>query len=178
MEDFGNNNTIGLDLWVFEHLKAFIEENRRCVKCKKFRQNGNFFSLHLLGTDTAGHGFKPGSEYVDFLALFYTYFDCGFRGYKNNIKFVDENIPKVEKWFEDAFPDKSTAYVFTADHGMTDWGSHGAGSNHETETPLIAWGAGIKIERKRKDVHQIDVAPLLSALIGINYPINSLVSEI
>jgi phosphatidylinositol glycan class N len=57
---------------------------------------------------------------------------------------------------------------------MTNWGSHGAGSDHETKTPLIAWGAGVKIEDKQKDVQQIDIAPLLSALIGVNYPINSL----
>ncbi|KYB29869.1 GPI ethanolamine phosphate transferase 1 [Tribolium castaneum] len=156
LEDFGNNNTIGLDLWVFDEVNSFIQQQKTCDVCE-FKQTGNLFFLHLLGIDTAGHAFKPNSL-----------------EYKKNIRFVDENIVKIEHLFETIFPDKSTSYVFTADHGMTNWGSHGSGSDHETTTPLIAWGAGIKIEKKRKDVQQIDIAPLLSALIGINYPINSL----
>lgn len=83
---------------------------------------------------------------------------------------------QIEHLFESIFSDKSTSYVFTADHGMANWGSHGSGSDHETEIPIITWGAGIKIDAKRKDLQQIDIAPLISALIGINYPINSLVS--
>lgn len=61
---------------------------------------------------------------------------------------------------------------------MTNWGSHGSGSDHETQTPFIAWGAGIKQENVQKDLNQIDIAPLMSALMGLNYPINSLVSLI
>ncbi|RZC32196.1 GPI ethanolamine phosphate transferase 1, partial [Asbolus verrucosus] len=157
MEDYGKNDTISLDQWVFDQVENFIEQHKICNDCKHFRQSGNLFFLHLLGIDTAGHAYKPESA-----------------EYKSNIKFVDEHIPKIEELFENVFPDKSTAYVFSADHGMTNWGSHGAGSYHETETPLIAWGAGIKINQKRMDIDQIDVAPLLSALIGINFPINSL----
>merc|ERR1712223_1734623 len=79
---------------------------------------------------------------------------------------------------------------------MTDWGSHGSGSDHETRTPIIAWGAGIglpEIARQnkedvhynqnnlwnlnnaplRKDINQTDVAPLMSALIGVNMPQNN-----
>ena len=44
--------------------------------------------------------------------------------------------------------DGRTAYVFTSDHGMTDWGSHGAGLDHETQTPILAWGAGIRHPRQ------------------------------
>ncbi|RZB39265.1 Phosphodiest, Metalloenzyme, and/or Sulfatase domain containing protein, partial [Asbolus verrucosus] len=159
IQDFGKNNTAALDLWVFEHLRDFLEEQKKCLDCFDFWENGNIFFLHLLGIDTAGHGYKPDSlEYIE------------------NIRTVDHYIPKVEQMFEKIFPDSSTAYIFTADHGMTDWGSHGAGSDHETNIPFIAWGAGIKVEEIQKDIKQIDVAPLISALIGINYPINSLAS--
>jgi hypothetical protein len=40
--------------------------------------------------------------------------------------------------------DGRTVYVYTSDHGMTDWGSHGTGMDEETVTPFVAWGAGIR----------------------------------
>ena len=82
--------------------------------------------------------------------------------------------------------DGQTAYIMTSDHGMTNWGSHGAGHAHETLTPLVAWGGGIrgavistehedtdglsthwKLDHlKRSDVSQADIAPLMTSLIG------------
>ncbi|XP_045465984.1 GPI ethanolamine phosphate transferase 1-like isoform X1 [Harmonia axyridis] len=51
----------------------------------------------------------------------------------------------------------------------------GHGSNYPTEraSPLICWGAGIHKDQKRKNVRNIDIAPLISALLGINFPSNS-----
>ncbi|XP_029154828.1 GPI ethanolamine phosphate transferase 1-like isoform X2 [Nylanderia fulva] len=67
----------------------------------------------------------------------------------------------------------TTAYVFTADHGMTDWGSHGSGLPSETETPLVVWGAGIKSSCFRQDIEQASIAPLIASLIGIPIPTNN-----
>ncbi|KAJ8971288.1 hypothetical protein NQ314_000765 [Rhamnusium bicolor] len=159
MEDFGKNNTGLLDVWVYNKVEKFLKEVHGCrgSLCGKYFSGGNFFFLHLLGIDTAGHGYKPHSkEYI------------------NNIKLVDEIVRNTTELFETTFNDQSTAYVFTSDHGMTDWGSHGSGSRHETEVPIIAWGAGIRANNQRQDINQIDIAPLLSSLIGINIPINSL----
>ena len=39
--------------------------------------------------------------------------------------------------------DGRTVFLFTSDHGMTDWGSHGTGMDEETVTPFVAWGSGI-----------------------------------
>lgn len=99
-----------------------------------------------------------------------------FSYYLNNVKVVDSLIPQIEQLFETAFPDKTTTYIFTSDHGMTNRGSHGSGSTYKREVPFIAWGAGIKVSESPSDIRQIDIAPLVSALIGINYPINSIVS--
>lgn len=88
---------------------------------------------------------------------------------------MDEVVRRVETHFNRFFDDNKTAYIFTADHGMTDWGSHGSGSAFETVVPVVAWGAGIAKGRKR-DIEQNDLTPLISALIGINIPTNSLVA--
>lgn len=81
----------------------------------------------------------------------------------------------VEKYWRN---DDRTAFVFTADHGMTDWGSHGTGMTHETEVPLIAWGAGVKHPEDHAgsnvvDVSQADIAPLMATLLATNIPKNS-----
>lgn len=65
-------------------------------------------------------------------------------------------------------------------------GSHGAGHPTETQTPIVAWGAGINKdhidslhwENKRDDMEQADIAPLMAALLGINFPVNSVVTNV
>lgn len=96
-----------------------------------------------------------------------------FRDYRGCMTYVDEEIRKVVHKVEDYFYDNDTAYVFTSDHGMTDWGSHGSGSPDETETPLVVWGAGVNSLRNRVDVEQADIAPLISSLLGISIPVNN-----
>lgn len=97
----------------------------------------------------------------------------GFREYKECLKFVDQKIKEVVKSVDKFFGDSRTAYIFTADHGMTDWGSHGSGSDDETETPFIAWGAGVSHLSGRRDIEQADIAPLIASLLGISIPVNS-----
>ncbi|KAB0401031.1 hypothetical protein E2I00_006352, partial [Balaenoptera physalus] len=69
--------------------------------------------------------------------------------YLNNIKIVDEGLKEIVSTLKDFYgSDGKTAFIFTADHGMTDWGSHGAGHPLETCTPFVTWGAGIKYPQK------------------------------
>lgn len=45
------------------------------------------------------------------------------REYKDNIKIVDAGIKEIVSMFKHFYGnDGKTAFVFTADHGMTDWG--------------------------------------------------------
>lgn len=177
VEDFsGSRSTTGLDSWVFNKVEGFLEYAKtNGTLNEKLHQDKIIFFLHLLGLDTAGHTHKPYSV-----------------EYKENIRVVDTGVKKVEEMVEEFYQhDKKTAYVFTADHGMTDWGSHGAGDKSETETPLVAWGAGVRGPRPstdsnpsspvswglghltRSDVNQADIAPLMASLIGVPVPVNS-----
>ena len=48
-----------------------------------------------------------------------------YREYLENIRKVDEGIKNAVKLIEDFYSnDKKTAFVFTSDHGMTNWGGY------------------------------------------------------
>ena len=143
------------------------------------REDKNVFFLHLLGLDTTGHAYRPYSK-----------------EYLHNIKVVDQGVEYITRLIEDFYGDNETAFVFTADHGMSDWGSHGDGHPDNTRTPLIAWGSGVKMpvidakgkakghedgfsadwgldQIERHDVAQADIAALMAYLVGLEFPVNS-----
>lgn len=90
-----------------------------------------------------------------------------------NINYVDRRIQEIVLKTEHYFEPGSTAYLFTSDHGMTDWGSHGSGSEDETQTPFIVWGAGVANNSSLQEVEQADLTPLISSLLGISVPVNN-----
>lgn len=90
-------------------------------------------------------------------------------------------IRRIEELLKAQFLDQGTTYILTGLHGMTDWGTHGGGSATETQTPFIAWGAGIKRTGKKGqhiNISQCDIAVLVATLLGIPIPTRSLVSSI
>ncbi|XP_041824366.1 GPI ethanolamine phosphate transferase 1 [Melanotaenia boesemani] len=178
-EDFASTDASRLDSWVFTQVKSLFQSAKSNSTLKaSLLEDKNVFFLHLLGIDTNGHAHRPMSqEYLD------------------NIRLVDMGVAEIVSVIEDFFGyDGRTAYVFTSDHGMTNWGSHGAGHPSETLTPLVVWGAGVnnaqrvtepqpykdgylkdwKLEHiRRVDVNQADIAPLMASLIGLPIPVNS-----
>ena len=135
------------------------------------------FFHHLAQTDTLGHKFGPKAERVI-----------------NHLKELDSYFEKIEKAFYDFYHDNRTTFIITADHGMDLRHGHGDGNPDCTKTPLVIWGSGVRkpIYRKKKppeedtpsdwgldnfvrqDVSQIDLTPLISGLIGSDFPMNSL----
>ncbi|RMD41695.1 hypothetical protein DV735_g3447, partial [Chaetothyriales sp. CBS 134920] len=178
-EDFSKDAT-ALDEWVFDRVKAlFHDAAANASLAAALRQDQNVFFLHLLGLDTTGHSYRPYSK-----------------EYLHNIKVVDRGVAEITRLVDGFYGDNATAYVFTADHGMSDWGSHGDGNPDNTRTPLIVWGAGVALPKKfdsghapghedgfshdwgldhvqRHDVAQADVAALMAYLAGIEFPVNS-----
>lgn len=178
-EDFASTDASKLDSWVFGQVKSFFESAKHNSSLNAtLHEDKNVFFLHLLGLDTNGHAHRPMS-----------------REYLDNIGLVDTGVSELVSMIEDFYGhDGKTAYVFTSDHGMTNWGSHGAGHPSETLTPLVVWGAGVSgpvnvtepqafddgflkdwnLEHiRRVDVSQADIAPLMASLIGVNFPVNS-----
>jgi phosphatidylinositol glycan class N len=183
MEDFTQDAT-NLDIWVFDRVKQFFEDAKRDPTLFQLLQKDKLvFFLHLLGLDTTGHAYRPYSP-----------------EYLKNIRVVDSGLKEIHDLVEQFYgKDGKTAWVFTADHGMSDWGSHGDGHPDNTRTPLVAWGAGVKkpmltkslstgaqtghedgfsgdwdLESvRRNDVSQADVAALMAYLVGLDFPVNS-----
>uniref|UniRef100_A0A4W4F5Q5 GPI ethanolamine phosphate transferase 1 n=1 Tax=Electrophorus electricus TaxID=8005 RepID=A0A4W4F5Q5_ELEEL len=167
MEDFASTDASKLDTWVFHEVKGFFnsaKENQTLLSI--LHEEQTVFFLHLLGIDTNGHAHRPMSkEYLD------------------NIGLVDDGVAEMVSVFEEFYGnDGKTAYVFTSDHGMTDWGSHGASHLSETLTPLVVWGAGVQIAQRTFTSQTYDdnylegmfnIAPLISTLIGVPIPLNS-----
>uniref|UniRef100_A0A7N5ZV96 GPI ethanolamine phosphate transferase 1 n=1 Tax=Anabas testudineus TaxID=64144 RepID=A0A7N5ZV96_ANATE len=175
-EDFASTDASKLDTWVFTQVKSFFQSAKSNSSLKaSLLEDKNIFFLHLLGIDTNGHAHRPMSqEYLD------------------NIGLVDSGVAETVALIEDFFGyDGRTAYVFTSDHGMTNWGSHGAGHPSETLTPLVVWGAGVNHAQRVTEpqpytdgylqgvklstllVSQADIAPLMASLIGVPIPVNS-----
>uniref|UniRef100_A0A674E741 GPI ethanolamine phosphate transferase 1 n=1 Tax=Salmo trutta TaxID=8032 RepID=A0A674E741_SALTR len=163
-EDFASTDASRLDTWVFDEVKSFLQSARENSSLmSSLQKDQNVFFLHLLGIDTNGHAHRPMSQ-----------------EYLENIRLVDSGVKELVSMVEDIFDnDGRTAYVFTSDHGMTNWGSHGAGHPSETLTPLLVWGAGVHTAQrvtepqKYSDGYLQDIAPLMSSLIGVPIPLNS-----
>ncbi|KFA73632.1 hypothetical protein S40288_02611 [Stachybotrys chartarum IBT 40288] len=177
-EDF-SKDAVHLDHWVFDHVKdMFATAASNATLRDALRQDKIVFFLHLLGLDTTGHSYRPYSK-----------------EYLYNIKVVDQGVKEMTQIINDFYQDDRTAFVFTADHGMSDYGSHGDGHPDNTRTPLIAWGSGVarpelhpagtapghnefsadwKLDHvRRHDVEQADVAALMAYLVGVDFPVNS-----
>lgn len=175
-EDF-TKLSIELDNFVFQHMdQLFANASTNKTLDNLMRSDKVVFFLHLLGCDTAGHSHRPYS-----------------REYYENVRYIDAQIEQLIAKVNRFYGDDDTSYIFTADHGMSALGSHGDGHPNNTRTPLIAFGKGINGPKanetklpyeegvedwhlehvNRHDVKQADIASLMSYLVGLNYPSNS-----
>eukprot|EP00158_Paraphelidium_tribonemae_P006831 Partr_v1_DN27988_c2_g3_i3_m11368 putative phosphatidylinositol glycan anchor biosynthesis, class N len=174
-EDFASSEASSLDTWVFDKVHDLFDAASSDSRLNAaLRQPQVVFFLHLLGIDTNGHAHRPFSP-----------------EYLQNIPRVDEGVKSIVELVDAFFGDHETAFVFTADHGMSDLGNHGDGNPDNTRTPLIVWGAGISnplnvseghdsfsknwpcSNTARFDVNQADIAPMMASLINLPFPMNS-----
>lgn len=126
-------DAIQLDLWVLEHLRQLFRNatsGANPTLATQLHQPGVVFFFHLLGLDTTGHSYRPHSP-----------------EYYRNIQVVDRIVEALQDEFDSFYGKEAsgkTAWVFTADHGMSNIGNHGDGDPDNTRTPLLAWGQGVR----------------------------------
>ncbi|KIY66248.1 PigN-domain-containing protein [Cylindrobasidium torrendii FP15055 ss-10] len=175
-EDFTQDAT-NLDFWVADQLETLLKNATTDATLDgDLRADKVVIFLHLLGLDTTGHSYRPHSP-----------------EYMRNIQAVDSIVQRTERMISEFYGDEQTAYVFTADHGMSVIGNHGDGHPDNTRTPLVAWGKGVRGPLEdttptshddysapwglnhlyRRDVEQADITALMAALIGADWPVNS-----
>lgn len=185
-EDF-TLDASNLDLWVLDRFKNLLERAKYDANLNnQLRSRKVVFFLHLLGLDTTGHTYRPKSP-----------------EYTGNLMVVDAIVSEVERLMDEFYgsANKRTAFIFSADHGMSNKGNHGDGEPDNTRTPLVAWGSGIRTPRSeeatqlwrqderetdpyyrdwgslndfwRQDVKQADITPLMASLLDTNMPANS-----
>lgn len=187
LSDLTKHDTTELDAWVVERFMEslkdktsgfFSQDPAGPLEGDRTRR-GHIAFLHLDAADHVGHSFKPSSD-----------------EYKRMVRHLDGLVARVVKAVIQSQGSNKVAFVFTADHGMTEWGSHGAGSLHETVTPLLVWGAGFagpepipkpaqtkgvdqyglplhSYGRRRRELKQADLCPLMAGVLGVPIPLNS-----
>ncbi|OQR82300.1 GPI ethanolamine phosphate transferase [Achlya hypogyna] len=125
-EDF-TKDAAALDTWVYHQVDdLFTAATANASLNAQIRRPQTIIFCHFLGIDSNGHAHRPMSH--EYLA---------------NVALVDRLVEGIERRVQEFFKDDRTAFLFTADHGMSVQGSHGDGAPANTRTPLVVWGAGI-----------------------------------
>ncbi|KAE8401794.1 alkaline-phosphatase-like protein [Aspergillus pseudonomiae] len=119
---------------------------------------------HFLGVDHAGHRFGPAHSEMT-----------------NKLKEMDRVIGEVVNSI-----DENTLLVVLGDHGMDEHGNHGGETENEVQAALWMYTRRKHFGHllvhpqepasylKKSAVHQIDLVPTFSLLLGIPIPFNSL----
>ncbi|KAG0585367.1 hypothetical protein M758_2G006200 [Ceratodon purpureus] len=188
-EDFATDASF-LDEWAFQRLERFLHESKSDPKIQRdIKDDGLIVFLHLLGCDTNGHAHRPYSD------IYLNNINLVDRGVESTVKLMEEYFPdgKTAYVFTSDHGMSNKGSHGDGDPQNTEtpivvWGSGVRGpemaspeddvddgvlfvdqhTHHET-TPE-SWGLKY-IERT--DINQGDIAPLMSTLLGLPCPLNS-----
>ena len=190
-EDFAREDLSMLDTWVFNRVQSFLEDAKTNRTLKdKVEQDKVVFFLHLLGIDCNGHAHRPHSgEYMQNMASV----DRGVNGIVQLFErqFPDERTAYVftsdhgmgnNGAHGDGDPTNTRTPVIAWGAGVRasrrgrigrpdEWPVQTGFSVDEEVGFSVEWGLE---HLERRDMEQADIAPLMSALIGIPVPANSI----
>ncbi|GMF56752.1 unnamed protein product [Phytophthora fragariaefolia] len=201
-EDFAKGDASELDVWVFRRLQQLLARAEQDAALHgRLHKHGVLIFCHYLGIDSNGHAHRPNSnDYLDNIALVDELVDkthrmvdeffgrdgrtayvftadhgMGLKGAHGDGDPANTRTPLVvwgagvqgpthvdgEQGFLIDLPTQSRAQVLAQLQAQEE----------QEQEALNDWGALSKLVRR--DVMQADVAPLISALLGLPYPRNS-----
>ncbi|KAG3244381.1 GPI ethanolamine phosphate transferase 1 [Phytophthora idaei] len=201
-EDFAKGDASELDVWVFRRLQKLLNGAKEDSELHtKLHSDGVVVFCHYLGIDSNGHAHRPNSQdYLNNIALvdelvekthrmvedFYDYdgrtayvftadHGMGLKGAHGDGDPANTRTPlvvwgagvqgptKVEK--------KKEFKIDLSTQSRAQVRAQLQAQEEQEQTAVGDWGALGNLVRK--DVMQADVAPLISALLGLPYPRNS-----
>lgn len=164
MEYYRNKSPADLDRWVLAQFEDMLESAKYDAALEeRLRSPGNVFLLHLGGVDTSGHHHG---------ALSGEYLETTWH--------LDTVIDRVEKRVSDFFGASDTLFIFTADHGFPNRGSHDLGGYETTHCPFITWGpSSLESVQDRAEcsmeIMGRQVGIYASSLLGLSTAANNIV---
>eukprot|EP00592_Proboscia_alata_P014596 CAMPEP_0194397614 /NCGR_PEP_ID=MMETSP0174-20130528/125643_1 /TAXON_ID=216777 /ORGANISM="Proboscia alata, Strain PI-D3" /LENGTH=1105 /DNA_ID=CAMNT_0039193813 /DNA_START=222 /DNA_END=3537 /DNA_ORIENTATION=- len=127
--------------------------------------------VHFLGVDHVGHTYGPNNPHMT-----------------QKLAQMDEALSTILDTIDATPPDQCHAVFVLGDHGMTEDGNHGGGTEEETNAALFTHFSegcnmdvsvalnlsgseiGKHAEEAFQSIHQIDLVPTLSILLGLPIP--------
>ncbi|CAI2296738.1 unnamed protein product [Caenorhabditis sp. 36 PRJEB53466] len=107
---------------------------------------------HFLGVDHCGHKFGPTHPVM-----------------ADTLRKMDRIIGKSAASMRD-----DDLLVVIGDHGMTSTGDHGGESENEIKAGIMVYSKSRPMRLPRRPIHQIDIVPTVSLLLGLPIPFSNL----
>ncbi|MGB9636140.1 MAG: alkaline phosphatase family protein [Thermoplasmata archaeon] len=111
------------------------------------RSQSNFTLIHFLSVDFAGHA--HGGNSIQYL---------------ERAREIDGYIKEIAKELDW----NTTTLIVTSDHGHLDRGGHGGEETLARKAFAVFYGKGIR--KMKGEIHQIDICPTISNILGIKIP--------
>ncbi|KAE8891532.1 GPI ethanolamine phosphate transferase 1 [Phytophthora fragariae] len=201
-EDFAKGDASELDVWVFRHLQRLLDRAQEDSKLfSQLHDEKVVVFCHYLGIDSNGHAHRPNSkDYLNNIALVDELVEKTYRmveefyGYDGRTAYVftADHGMGLKGAHGDGDPANTRTPLVVWGAGVQGPTAVESGDEFDIDLPTQSraqvraqlqaqeeqeqaavdeWGALNKL--LRKDVMQADVAPLISALLGLPYPRNS-----
>lgn len=151
------NETFSFFAWDYIQVDTNVTYNvMKEINDQKLLSQWDYMFLHYLGVDHIGH--TQGGPFSQIMNKKLIEMD-------HVIKTVYEKVSKLNQTY---------LIVVLGDHGMTDYGAHGGPTQEEVETALIFLNSKQPIvtsqTRPTHKVLQVDIAPTLALLLGLQIP--------